>query len=120
MNLLRADNSPESETGRQAPPRIRSRAPRRGALALFLFSGLLATGCSQQLGDRCQVDSDCASGLYCNLNGGTPAMGGICQGTGTSLNVDLSIPTADLTAPADQGTDLSSVDGDTDLGKDAK
>lgn len=34
--------------------------------AFLLGIGAWATGCGQGEGDRCQVDSDCASGLVCN------------------------------------------------------
>ncbi len=72
----------------------------RGAIALFfataLFSG--AGGCRQSLNDRCQIDSDCEDGLFCQLAGNTRATGGTCRPNGTSTGVDLSMQAPDLTA----------------------
>jgi hypothetical protein len=53
----------------------------------------LATGCAQGPGERCQVQSDCATGLLCVLPaGGTPQAGGTCQG-GTDAGIaDMAIP----------------------------
>lgn len=48
----------------------------------ILLAGLLAgtAGCKQGVGSRCQLITDCQSGLVCVLpNGGTCATGGICQ-----------------------------------------
>lgn len=41
---------------------------RRTLLAAACFAALagLAAACKQQEGDRCQVDSDCDTGLVCN------------------------------------------------------
>jgi hypothetical protein len=49
-------------------------------LGAALFSGLLVLGaCKQMEGERCQIDDDCADGLYCELSGNTRAVGGYCK-----------------------------------------
>ena len=48
----------------------------------ILFAGVLggAVGCKHGSGSRCQLITDCQSGLICVLpNGGTFAAGGCCQ-----------------------------------------
>jgi hypothetical protein len=62
-----------------------------GLLGLGLFG---AAGCREGLGSRCQVSSDCKSGLYCVLPvGGTPASGGTCQtAEGPDLSSDMPVP----------------------------
>jgi hypothetical protein len=61
---------------------------RRLVLPLVLIAPLaLAAGCTQGAGERCQVQSDCATGLICVLPaGGSPQAGGTCQG-GTDAGV---------------------------------
>jgi hypothetical protein len=50
------------------------------ALAMLV---LCAMGCKQGVGDRCQINSDCDTGLVCVLPaGGSPAAGGTCQPSG--------------------------------------
>jgi hypothetical protein len=69
--------------------------------AVFLVSAplLLAAGCKQGKGDRCQVASDCDDGLNCVIPAGaTPQSGGTCQAASIE----------DMAAPV--GPDLSSTD----------
>ena len=62
----------------------------RRCLAYVLFSSAVLVGCGQSVGEKCQIDSDCKSGLVCNT--GT----GLCQPTnqdapsipGPDANVD--------------------------------
>jgi hypothetical protein len=76
------------------------RSARRLLAALVLISPLALWGCSQGVGDRCQVDSDCQDGLRCILAPtATPQTGGTCQMPG-SLVADMSLPSA----PVDQST----------------
>jgi hypothetical protein len=72
---------------------------RRLVLMLVLIAPLaFAAGCAQGQGERCQVQSDCATGLLCILPaGGTPQAGGTCQGS-----VDAGI--LDMTMPNDVGS----------------
>lgn len=56
-------------------------------LAVVLW---LAPGCGQDEGGRCQVDSDCASGLECSDNTGN----GVCRKPGATGNVDAAVPDA--------------------------
>ena len=51
----------------------------------------LAPGCGQNEGDRCQVSSDCASGLVC-LGGETG--NGVCHKPGGTGNTDAAVPDA--------------------------
>jgi hypothetical protein len=75
--------------------------------AVFLVSAplLLAAGCKQGKGERCQVASDCDDGLSCVIPAGaTPQSGGTCQVSG---GTDMS-GVVDMAAPP--GADLSSTD----------
>jgi hypothetical protein len=85
------------------------------ALALFL-----ASGCGQSEGERCQIDSDCASGLKC-LEGSSG--NGTCTPNSTagttndaSLKQDALVtsgpevtPIDDAQAPIDVTSDVTSV-----------
>lgn len=55
----------------------RSWATGSGAVLVLLGTTLLG-GCKQKEGDRCQLDSDCSEGLFCCVNPGEVAKGGIC------------------------------------------
>jgi hypothetical protein len=70
----------------------------------------LGVGCKQGLNERCEQDSDCASGLKCSKSIGGPINPGVCESnTGTP---DTGVP-----QDVDAGTDASddapmSVDAD--------
>jgi hypothetical protein len=71
------------------------RTMRHTIFVALLGLGLLgAAGCRGKLGARCQVSSDCESGLYCVLPvGGTPSSGGICEtAAGPDLSTDMPVP----------------------------
>ena len=74
----------------------------------FALAGslLLFVGCSQGEGDRCQINSDCASGLFCEPTG-SPG-NGICQnsnpGTGGSTGQDAAGPLVKPDASSDVPT----------------
>ena len=71
-----------------------------GLSAALLFLAVTAS-CKQAEGDRCQLDEDCAEGLYCELAGNTRAQGGFCKSpTSTTTTVDLS-SSGDLAKPVD-------------------
>jgi hypothetical protein len=73
------------------------------ALTLALC-GLLFTGCKQALNERCQITSDCEDGLVCELQGNSPAMGGVCRST-SAPPADLSVvQQPDLFRPADMAS----------------
>ena len=68
----------------------------------FVVAMLSATGCGQSEGDRCQLDTDCQSGLICVVPT-SKQDGGTCQRPGGS---DAGVP--DLSAAQDlsmQSTD---------------
>jgi hypothetical protein len=77
------------------------------SLAFALVGTLvLCVGCSQGEGDRCQIDSDCSSGLVCR---GGPT-NGICSrtsipnsGSGGSTGQDAAGPVSTLDAASDDG-----------------
>ena len=52
----------------------------RQLAALVLASGLLSLlpACKQAEGERCQIDDDCVTGLYCEYGGNTKTIGGYC------------------------------------------
>ncbi len=88
--------------------RIRSRlvAPRLLA-ALISFGALALGGCKQDVGGRCEQNSDCASGICGDGQGGaTSAMGRQCVATlgGPSVTPDAS-STNPIDAAADVGAD---------------
>jgi hypothetical protein len=99
----------ELQEGRTMLTGMRTGIPITLLGAAAALSGLLMIGgCKQMEGERCQIDDDCASGLYCELSGNTRAVGGYCKST-TSTNpviMDLSSKPKDLTATMD----LSPVD----------
>jgi len=77
-------------------------------MAVASLSLLLLSGCKQGVGERCQVQSDCADGLLCVLPaGGTPQSGGSCQMSGAV--VDMS-STGDMAVPDMSMPDLTSAD----------
>ncbi len=74
-----------------------TRLLRLTAVLALLAPFLLAAGCKQGLGDRCQVQSDCDDGLLCVLPAGaTPQAGGFCQSA--TAGADMTVTTTpDLT-----------------------
>jgi hypothetical protein len=67
----------------------------RPFLGAALLLGVALSGCKQSEGERCEVDTDCSTGLSCNRNG----MGnGICGPAGSTPSVDAGRP-ADSAAP---------------------
>ncbi len=76
---------------------------RRLAVAFVVVAPLaFASGCAQGQGERCQVQSDCATGLQCVLPaGGTPQAGGTCQpiGGGDASVGDMAL--SDMPATGD-------------------
>jgi hypothetical protein len=78
-------------------------------LAVLGISAAVISGCGQGIGEKCQVDSDCTSGL-CNT--GT----GLCQAQGTK-GFDSPVPDAH---PIDSAIDAKPVDAMPDAMPDAK
>jgi hypothetical protein len=72
---------------------------------LFLIAVALA-GCKQGLGDRCQINDDCASPYVCNQAKME------CQNT-TTGGIDATVPDARFTT-IDAGADASMADAATD------
>jgi hypothetical protein len=83
--------------------------------------GLTLSACAQDQGERCEVDSDCAAGLVCDLRGGLNT--GVCQVSGSGP-VDAAVTPGDgavsdaPTPAADAGADVS-VALDTPVASDA-
>jgi hypothetical protein len=80
---------------------------------------VLGVGCSQGEGDRCQIDSDCNSGLVCR---GGPK-NGICQpstipGTGGSTGQDAAGPASTSDAASDVPMATSDAASDVTVGGD--
>jgi len=77
---------------------------------------LIGMGCGQAEGERCQVDSDCNSGLTCqDRQGSSPfAENGICRSSTASSKTDAGIKSDTSTSM----TPDSSVNADTTLAKD--
>jgi hypothetical protein len=85
--------------------------------AVFVLTAplLVAAGCKQKAGERCQVQSDCDDNLICVLPAGaTPQSGGTCQNPNAEIPADMATPTpgadmAGTTPPADM-TQVSTSD----------
>lgn len=60
-----------------------------GCLCASAIALLFATGCSRSAGERCQVNSDCASGLVCSIENSTG--NGICKSTTGSTFTDAAL-----------------------------
>jgi hypothetical protein len=82
---------------------------------LPLLGLLFLSSCKQGLGERCQVDSDCESDLYCELAGNTLVMGGSCRSRTAPTVIDMAqapdLAMPDLSMPDLSGQDLAGVDG---------
>jgi hypothetical protein len=71
------------------------------ALALLVGSVVAIVACGQGIGDRCQIDTDCAdnsAGVVCNKATNT------CQDTNGG-GIDASVPDAPTDAPPDAPPD---------------
>ena len=75
----------------------------------FALAGtlVLCGGCSQGEGDRCEIPSDCASGLVCRYSTDSPH-NGICSptsspGSGGSTGQDAAGPVSTPDAASDDG-----------------
>jgi len=90
-------------------------------LCAFAGAFVLCVGCKQGDGDRCQVDSDCGSGLVCRQTG-SPG-NGICKssnpGEGTIVGgTDQDAAVSESDAASDDSTAEAASDG-SDLAADA-
>jgi hypothetical protein len=73
------------------------------AVAFVVIAPLaIASGCAQGQGERCQVQSDCATGLQCVLPaGGTPQAGGTCQPLADAGTFGPDMSVVDMAAHGD-------------------
>ncbi|HEY0711019.1 MAG TPA: hypothetical protein VGG33_29720 [Polyangia bacterium] len=75
------------------------------------FAGMFGIGvaaCDQEEGERCEIDSDCASGLRCELTAGN----GICRPINSSnTNPDGAAPDA-MTSRPDTAVDMREAGGE--------
>jgi hypothetical protein len=70
-------------------------------IAMVLLS-IAGTACREGIGERCQVDADCESGLVCNQ------AQHICAKPGTSGGIDAEVPDAGIDArPTDAAIDAT-------------
>jgi hypothetical protein len=69
--------------------------------------GLTLTGCAQDEGERCEVDSDCAAGLVCN--GSLTNGNGVCARarTNTGPTLDGGASDGSVTPVTDGAADVS-------------
>jgi hypothetical protein len=75
-------------------------------LALSFACGLSSLACKQDLNERCEQHSDCASG-YCRGAGTTSAMGGTCQTGPSTPDASTPIDATTTDAPRDVASDAS-------------
>lgn len=76
--------------------------------ALALIGGLLALlpACKQSENERCQINDDCADGLYCELSTSTPTLGGYCKSS-TASPADLAMTIQPDLAPPPPPPDMA-------------
>jgi hypothetical protein len=86
-----------------------------GCLCASAIALLFATGCGRSAGERCQVKSDCASGLICEIKNSTG--NGICtSNTGSSLPDAATGPDAPLSSgPEVQAEDVQVEDAQVQI-----
>ncbi len=79
-----------------------------GCLCASAIALLLASGCGQTEGERCQINSDCADGLTCQE--GTSQGNGICKSnTASPTAKDAAVDEAPATVPVEPSIDAGSV-----------
>jgi hypothetical protein len=71
--------------------------PIRVLVAAALLGGLV-TGCKQGVGERCEITSDCVSGLTCQT--GSSANNGVCVSPTSTAVVDAAALDAQVVVPA--------------------
>jgi hypothetical protein len=86
--------------------------PRHVVLVTVSLASLLVVGCKQDIGERCEQDSDCHSGL-CSQTGAS-AQGGICEDTLPTGSFDAATPSDAASGAADAR------DAGADTGPDAR
>jgi hypothetical protein len=66
---------------------------RRTVAVLLLASPLVAVGCKQGVGDRCNIQSDCGDGLYCFWPTNNYQTGGTCLAPTTTTDMTVTSST---------------------------
>jgi hypothetical protein len=85
-------------------------------LAGFLLcASVLAPGCKQGAGDRCEIESDCEEGLECVITGSNTT-DGVCRAPMTVAVSDAGSPP--VTTPVDGGATDAGADAVADAGAD--
>lgn len=88
---------------------------RFACVLLAVAVGAAAGGCSQDVGERCEVARDCKSGLFCDLNSGDNS-GGVCKPNNQTTTTDAGAATdAAQDQPAAEVGDAGG-DGATETG----
>jgi hypothetical protein len=62
---------------------------------VLVLVAIVVAGCKQGVGDRCQINADCADGLICNQAKNT------CQSQAGVGGIDAAVPDAPKDAPPD-------------------
>jgi hypothetical protein len=89
--------------------------PRHVVLVTVSLASLLVVGCKQDIGERCEQDSDCHSGL-CSQTGAS-AQGGVCQDTLPTGSFDAAM-TSDAPSGATSDARDGASDGASDVASD--
>jgi hypothetical protein len=84
-----------------------------GLLALFAAALAVVGGaCKQSVGDRCEQNTDCASGV-CSLNGAGATGGRCCASLNDCPNTGMPSPDSGFPLPIDSG--VGRADGSRDV-----
>jgi hypothetical protein len=112
-----------------SPEHMGGRSRARQLVAAALLSGALLTGCKQGVGERCEITSDCQSGLECSgtiTSAGSAVHNSVCKTPGSvstlpdAAAIDAPLRTADAAAdaPADAALPDAAVDRAADVSPD--
>jgi hypothetical protein len=81
---------------------------RRLLAVAFAIATAALVGCKQQEGERCERDSDCASGLTCSLNKPGKCIGVVINAD--AFMPDANVDASDASVVPDSGTSDAPVD----------
>ncbi len=84
-------------------------------VAAFAVLFATAAGCGARDGGACQLDADCAAGLFCCKNTRAPEARGVCRAIGTTV---CATSTADAFVPDASTSEIDAFSEDTGAAED--